>query len=124
MNSTDFVETIKELHKNRGVHLTEICRELKISLRWLYCLKSQQYRINQRILNRAEVVFPELLDKYHPLVNSYSFVRYDTNLEEKNGEAARKNQERRDRILGVIEGRKDRKTESPFSINLINSSKT
>ena len=61
MYSGDFLETIKELHHNRGVPWTEIARALPVSRQLLYDLIKNRKRITAKVFKRAEIALPELL---------------------------------------------------------------
>jgi len=61
MYSSNFLETIKELHYNRGVPWTEIARALGISRQLLYDLIKNRKRTTAKVLKRAEIALPQLL---------------------------------------------------------------
>lgn len=89
---------------NRGVPITEIARELGVSRRLLYYLMDFQKRISPRVFKRAEIVFQDLLSKYHPLVNSNKFTKYGPLTPSKSNpsDAYEKERIRRDRIMGTL----------------------
>jgi AraC-like DNA-binding protein len=104
MFNGDFSETIKELHYNRGVPITEIATELGVSRRLLYYLMNFQKRISPRVFKRAEIVFQDLFSKYHPLVNSNKFTKYGPLIPLKSNpsDAYEENRIRRERIMGIF----------------------
>lgn len=65
MFNGDFLETINELHHNRGVDITSIAKELGISRRMVNYLRSGKKQFSSKILKRADMVFPNLLST-HP----------------------------------------------------------
>jgi hypothetical protein len=114
MNNVEFLETIEELHWNRRIPFAEIAKELKISTRMIDYLRKHEKRLTPKVLKRGQVVLPKLMETYCPLTKSKKYTQYGMNLEAKPDEAAKKNQELRDRILASIERGKNREAKSPL----------
>ena len=124
MKGDEFLLTVKGLNCNHGIPYAEIARALDITYQWLYRLLNHQDRVGITILRRADIAFPELMKKFPRIENFRKYTKYGINLEVRKDEVGKKEKERRDRILGITEGREDPKVRVPFALDVIKSSKT
>jgi len=54
----DFLKTVEELHRYRGVPIVEIARQLGVSREYLHRLRSNKKRVTPRMFEKATAIFP------------------------------------------------------------------